>query len=369
MATQSSASIIRRLLERFFSKRDAENTAGDAKSFKDNQEKEGAFDSRDRGTQTVPIDQIVGSVGRYQDFDERFRFKNHVMSERFQRVLKAMRTGHPLPPVKLYQIKDEYYVLDGNHRVAAAKHLGHDEILATIVEFIPSRETLDNLLYKESLDFFEKTGLPRSIKLTEIGQYAHLLDQISAHKTFLESSGTQVSTNEAARDWYDTVYEPFCTIIYRARLLDTFPERSIADLYSYISFSHWQKDRIRRYGVGLEKMIPKSMEEFRQKMADLNECNYPEMKRGITAFILMNVKGRNETKIIDKLYELDEVMEIHSVHGDCDVLVKIVLTRDLLSSDAEIISQFVQEKVRKLTGVNSTKTLIPGLSRIKTEWA
>jgi hypothetical protein len=53
------------------------------------------------------------------------------------------------------------------------------------------------------------------------------------------------------------------------------------------------------------------------------------------------------------------------VHGDVDLLVKFVLTRDLLSSDAEVISQFVHDHVRQLPGVKNTKTLIPGLSRIK----
>jgi ribosome biogenesis GTPase A len=68
---------------------------------------------------------------------------------------------------------------------------------------------------------------------------------------------------------------------------------------------------------------------------------------------------------MDKLFELDEVKEVHSVHGDVDVVLKAVLTRDLLSSDAEIISQFVHEKVRQLPGVVSTKTLIPGVSKVK----
>jgi ribosome biogenesis GTPase A len=53
------------------------------------------------------------------------------------------------------------------------------------------------------------------------------------------------------------------------------------------------------------------------------------------------------------------------VHGDVDLVVKVVLMRDLLSSDAEIISQFVHEKVRQLPGVISTKTLIPGISKVK----
>ena len=68
---------------------------------------------------------------------------------------------------------------------------------------------------------------------------------------------------------------------------------------------------------------------------------------------------------MDRLFDLDEVREVHSVHGDVDVVVKVVLTRNLLSSDAEIISQFVHEKVRQLPGVISTKTLIPGISKIK----
>jgi hypothetical protein len=38
--------------------------------------------------------------------------------------------------VDLFQIKDEYYVSDDNHRISAAKELGHDEILARIVEFM-----------------------------------------------------------------------------------------------------------------------------------------------------------------------------------------------------------------------------------------
>ncbi|MFH1154030.1 MAG: Lrp/AsnC ligand binding domain-containing protein [Pseudomonadota bacterium] len=365
MDTPSSNSLMDRLRNWLSGERRPDAEDAEIKSFKDDQEREGAFDARDRGTQTVPITQIVGSVGRYQDFDNRFRFK--VPSERFKSIMEAMKEGHPLPPVKLYQIKDEYYVLDGNHRVAAAKQLGHDEILATIMEFIPSKETLDNFLYRESVEFFEKTGLPRTIKLTEIGQYNQLLSQIHEHGAALKKErGKDVPLEDAARDWHKTIYSPFCSIIKRAGLIDTFPDRTVADLYAYISFSHWKKDRARQYGAGLERIIPRTMEEFRKKMGNLEECEYPEMKRGIVAFILMSVRGKYEIKIIDKLFELDEVVEIHSVHGDADVLVKIVLSRDLISSDAEIISQFVQDKVRLLNGVNSTKTLIPGFSKVKT---
>ena len=100
-------------------------------------------------------------------------------------------------------------------------------------------------------------------------------------------------------------------------------------------------------------------------MAQFKDVDYPEMKRGITAFIQLLVQARKEDRIIAKLFELAEVREIHSVHGDIDILVKILLTRDLLISDAETIGQFVHEKVRQIPGVNSTKTLIPGFSKVK----
>jgi DNA-binding Lrp family transcriptional regulator len=336
------------------------------KSFNDDQKKEAAFDARDRGIRTVPMSRIVGSVGRYQDFDSRFRFKQNMPSERLQWITEAMRQGRPLGPVKLYQIKDDYYVLDGNHRISAAKTLNHDEILAHIFEFIPSENTLQNLLYRERADFSDRTRLPDEINLTEVSQYAYLLDQITDHQeTIQAAAGSPISYENAALDWYKTIYRPLRTIIKRARLIDSFPGRTIADLYAYVTLHQWKEGRKRHYGVGIDKLITKNMEDFRKKMATLKDAEYPEMKRGITVFILMSVQAKKEFKLIEKLYELEEVREIHSVHGDVDLLVKVVLTRDLLSSDAEIISQFVHEKVRQLPGVNSTNTLIPGLSRIK----
>ncbi len=342
------------------------NAPLDIKSFSEVQKKEAAFDARDRGIRTVPMCRIVGSVGRYQDFDSRFRFKHSMPSERLQRITEAMREGRKIGPVKLYQIKDDYYVLDGNHRISAAKQLNHDEILAQIFEFIPSENTLQNLLYRERAEFSDRTRLPHEINLTEVSQYAYLLDQITEHrKTMQGDHGVEMSYEDAALDWYDTIYRPFRAIIRRARLIESFPERTIADLYAYITLHHWKEGRKRHYGIGLDKLITKNMEDFRKKMAELKDAEYPEMKRGITVFILMNVQAKKEFKLIEKLYELKEVREIHSVHGDVDLLLKVVLTRDLLSSDAEIISQFVHEKVRQLPGIARTNTLIPGLSRIK----
>jgi DNA-binding Lrp family transcriptional regulator len=325
---------------------------------------EEGFDARDRGLRTVPLARIVGSVGRYQDFDARFRLRP---SERLSHIKQAMRQGKPLPPVRLYQVRDAYYVLDGNHRIAAAKELGHDDILAHIVELVPSEDNLNDLIFRERAEFADQTGLSTEIRLTEVGQYAHLLSQIGRHQRHLAAGEKpDVDFKTAAADWYRTIYRPLCRIIQQAGLMEGFPDRRISDLYAYISHHLWEEERPRHYGPQIDQSIPKDMEAFRTMIAQRRHADqYPEMKRTITAFVLLNVQGKHEFKIMEKLFELDEVVEIHSVHGDIDLLAKIVLSRDLLASDAEVISQFVTEKIRLVPGVNSSKTLIPGTSKVK----
>ncbi len=46
-------------------------------NFDQRQEMEAAYDYRERGIRCVLLDQIVGSVGRYNDFDRQFRLKPH----------------------------------------------------------------------------------------------------------------------------------------------------------------------------------------------------------------------------------------------------------------------------------------------------
>ena len=357
---------MKNLLSKFGISNWRRHKVSEIKSFREKQAKEEAFELRDRGFRTVPLDQIVGSVGRYHDFDSKFQLKQHLPHDRLDTIKKAMRDGKAIAPVDLYQIKDEYYVLDGNHRISAAKELGHTDISARIIELIPSKNTLENIRYRERAEFYDKTGLSYAIELTELGQYGHLIEQITKHQDFLEQELAQpVSFETAAEDWYKTIYLPLVGIIKKGGLIKSFPERTIADLYAYISFHQWERGRTREYGLGIDELIPKEMEDFRRKMSNKKETQYPEMLREITSFILMHVAPKREYRIIENLYALDEVREVHSVHGDVDIIAKIVLKRDLLSSDAEIIGQFVHNKVRQIPGVISTQTLIPGLSKIK----
>ena len=330
------------------------------KSFKENQKIEEAVDQRDLGFREIPLNKIVGSVGRYRDFDSQFRLRKGLPPERLERIKAAIRAGKPLPPVLLYRIKDEYYVLDGNHRVSAAKEFGWTSIEARIIEYLPSKQTLENIIYREKADFEKETGLFDAIELTEVGQFPYLLKQITEHQRSLEKvNGPPVTLEKAAGDWYDTIYRPLVAIIKSSKLSKAFPNRTLSDLYAYISFHQWQKGRKRKYGIGLDDLVPKSMEKFRAKVAGKEGVEIPEMKRTTSAFLLINVETRREDRIMEKLFHHEEVQEVHFVPGEFDIIAKIAVESDWLSSESEVIGQFVQQHVRSIQGVTKTRTIIP----------
>ncbi len=355
-----------RMLKKLFGIVDDEVRRSKNASFEQIRTDEQAFESVDRGTLSVPLEKIVGSVGRYHEFDAQFKPKGYDSEDRLQGIKRSMREGRPIPPISLYQIKDRFYILDGHHRYSAAKEIGFKDISAHVLELIPSKDTFENRLYRERTEFRDKYKLTRPIELTELGQFPFLEEQIIEHRAALEQEkGGQVSEAEAAADWYRTIYRPLRTLIESSSIADSFEKRTVDDLYLYISMHQWKLGKSRRYGIGVDELIPKNMEEFRKKMAEHSVQHYPEMRREISVFILMNVEGRHEEKIMDKLYDLDAVREIHSVHGAIDIIIKVKLMRDLLSSDAELISQFMQSTIRQWPGVVSTQTLLPGISRVK----
>src|SRR5512138_498634 len=80
-------------------------------SFEDVQEKLRLTQNAYRGLQNVPLDQIVGSVGRYNDFTRTFLPLVEEDSWRWRRVAE-LQSAHGLPPVELYKVGDAYFVKD-----------------------------------------------------------------------------------------------------------------------------------------------------------------------------------------------------------------------------------------------------------------
>jgi hypothetical protein len=90
-----------------------------------------------RGTRVVEVDEIVGSVGRWRDFDRSFLPARASVGERWKRIDRAFQRGEDLPPVELYEIRDAYFVVDGHHRVSVARYHDVPTVEAAVAEFHP----------------------------------------------------------------------------------------------------------------------------------------------------------------------------------------------------------------------------------------
>src|SRR5215216_1294710 len=76
----------------------------------------------ERGIQHIPIDAIVGSVGRYTDFTRTFLPRRAEDRQRWAGVKATfLEEGAGLPPIEVYKVGEAYFVIDGNHRVSIAK--------------------------------------------------------------------------------------------------------------------------------------------------------------------------------------------------------------------------------------------------------
>lgn len=212
----------------------------------------------DRGTQIIPIASIVGSVGRYRDFDRAFLPLSGADEERWKRLDIALNELRNLPPIEVYKIGDVYFVRDGNHRVSVAKANKLDSLEAHVTE-IESRVPLtpdldvDALIIKaEYARFLEETKLDETrpeqqIELTVPGRYRILLEHIAVHRYYLGLQwNREPGLEEAAASWYDVVYLPVVEAIRETEILQEFPNRTEADLYLWIAY---HRERLKeRYG-------------------------------------------------------------------------------------------------------------------------
>jgi hypothetical protein len=94
----------------------------------------GARQQIPKGVQSVPLDRIVGSVGRTRDFTNRFLPRPCVNQERWAGICAAFGASEALPPVDLCRIGEGYFIKDGHHRISAARTNGQLEIEAYVVE-------------------------------------------------------------------------------------------------------------------------------------------------------------------------------------------------------------------------------------------
>lgn len=202
----------------------------------------------ERGIREIPVEAIVGSVGRYTDFTRTFLPRRASDQDRWAHVKTAMEEGTGLPPIEVYKVGEVYFVIDGNHRVSIARQEGTKTIEAKVIEvqtqvpLTPDIQPDDLIVKAEYAEFLATTRITDlrpnvDLSVTIPGQYEKLLEQIYTQQCLLleESNKDEVPFQAAVEDWYDNVYIPLAEAIRDRGLLHWFPGRTITDLHLWIS--------------------------------------------------------------------------------------------------------------------------------------
>ena len=105
------------------------------------------------GLRSVPLERIAGTMRHPSqntaDFLPLPRLRGQNWRGRWQRITRAMDRLAVLPPIEVVQVGDDYYVVDGHNRVAAALRAGGVEVDADVTQLLlpgvtrPGQATLD----------------------------------------------------------------------------------------------------------------------------------------------------------------------------------------------------------------------------------
>lgn len=206
------------------------------------QDRLGLFAQHYGGLRAIPVDKIVGSVGRSHEFDEDFLPRTERLKERWEQLERAYPYGD-FPPIEVYQIGDVYFVIDGHHRVGIARQRGI-EFLDAEITVLTTEEDIDEstdlgsvITIQQRRNFMKRSGLGRArpdadIRFSRPQGYNQLLERVKIHGFHeMQERGEVMTTEEVAADWYDRIYLPRVRLMAEIGLPDLFSGVTEADLF------------------------------------------------------------------------------------------------------------------------------------------
>lgn len=247
------------------------------------------------GVRAIRVDQIIGSVDKSQDFDDKFRPRTDRVKRRWEQVERAFPRGD-FPPIEVYQIDKTFYVIDGHHRVGIAKARGIEFIDADITELHspyelePGVDLADIIHLQQRRIFMRQSGLQlvrpdARIEFSRPEGYVQLLENLEVYGYRLLRDRNEILSKEAvAADWYDNVYLRNIAELEEAGLAALMPDRPIGDLYLWV--------HQRRQGL-----FPEHGEmSFRDAAADLAQEEAKRTKKSPKALV-----GESVHEVVDRI--------------------------------------------------------------------
>lgn len=198
------------------------------------------------GRREVPVADIIGSVGRVDDFDGCFRPRRAKLRQAI-----TERAANPAVidmPISLLQVDHAYFVEDGHKRLSMSIAAGRKFVEADVDRFqtelhLASGTTMASIrATAQERRFRRVTGLDKAMPrqrfaLSDPAGYLEMQESVKAHTLdYSRSVGRLVPPEEGARHWYETVFAPILEILEAhgaLRLLKT-----MTDADRFLLFRH-----------------------------------------------------------------------------------------------------------------------------------
>lgn len=208
-----------------------------------------------KGMEVIPVKLIVGSEGRYSDFDNHFFPKSNFLKNRWERVDMAHYQDVILPAISVYELGGLYFVRDGNHRVSVAKSKGIENIDAEVVSLqteiklkpgSSKKQMVRQVIEYEKRVFYMETNFGDltdywCLDFSTPGQYDVIYNHILCHKYYMNINKTEeIPMEEAVLSWFQNVYLPVINVIVKRRIIKRFQGRTNADLYVFL-IKYWDE--------------------------------------------------------------------------------------------------------------------------------
>ena len=100
--------------------------------------------------------------------------------------------------------------------------------------------------------------------------------------------------------------------------------------------------------------------------SQIKKSRITDLETWAKGFVCMKVKTGRERQAMQDLYRIADVSEVYMVAGNYDLLAALEVRKTLLPPRyPQIIADIVVDKIRRINGVEDTRTFIPDSSRIK----
>ena len=86
------------------------------------------------------------------------------------------------------------------------------------------------------------------------------------------------------------------------------------------------------------------------------------MKRHVRAFLYLATALGKEKDVMEELWKLPQVKEVHIIPGKYDILAIVEVGRELLEPESQSVYWFMLDMIKHIGSISDTETVIPIVS-------